>query len=490
MNEMQNNSVTPNTSNKKHFGWRLNRKERSSYYFYFFGQNVFYWLVTSFLATYMTLMGVSPLYSAGIILGVKVWDAVNDVLFGFIFDKVKFKHLKGKFMPWIRISIGLIPITTVLMFANQAAFSETMKLVWMAIFYVCWDTAYTLCDTPVFAMVNTMTDNFEERTTLVSYSRIASSIGGFIPGTIGAFLISEKVGLSFFNMALIVSIVGFLAMIPLVIFGKEYNLETTNKEENFSLKAMFKYLFQNKYLLLYFLFSFLHGALNTSGALSMLVSFYLFNNALFTTIIGLITGIPAIILNFFVPKIIKKVDKKKLLIISQFIYVILTFITYFCGYNNQLLFLILVGLKTIPGSLVGVLLFMFLPDCAEYGKFKSGIDAKGITFAIQTFNSKLTAAVSSWLALFVVGLFGYIAVEASDFGALKELFEAGKASQTPLALSGLWITYTLIPAIGDALSIIPFIFYKLKDKDVKIIMEANENKITHEEALVKIGHKL
>ena len=48
---------------------------------------------------------------------------------------------------------------------------------------------------------------------------------------------------------------------------------------------------------------------------------------------------------------------------------------------------------------------MFTPDCAEYGQFKSGISAKGITFAIQTFSVKITAAISSSLALFLLGLF-------------------------------------------------------------------------------------
>jgi len=179
-----------------------------------------------------------------------------------------------------------------------------------------------------------------------------------------------------------------------------------------------------------------------------------------------------------------------LLWISQIIFVVLGFVTYFVGYNNQLLFLIFTGIKTIPGSFVGVLLFMLLPDCAEYGKFKSGIDAKGITFSIQTFNSKLTAAISSWLALLIVGLFGFVAYQASDFGQLKELFEAGIALQSPLALKGLWITYALVPVIGDALSLIPLFFYKMRDRDVKIMMLANEDKITHEEALKEIGHKL
>ena len=42
--------------------------------------------------------------TAGIMLAVKVWDAVNDAIFGVLFDKVKFKSGK-KFVPWLRISL-------------------------------------------------------------------------------------------------------------------------------------------------------------------------------------------------------------------------------------------------------------------------------------------------------------------------------------------------------------------------------------------------
>ena len=42
---------------------------------------------------------------------------------------------------------------------------------------------------------------------------------------------------------------------------------------------------------------------------------------------------------------------------------------------------------------------MFTPDCAEYGRFKSGTEAKGITFAVQTFMAKLTGSISGALGL-------------------------------------------------------------------------------------------
>ena len=98
------------------------------------------------------------------------------------------------------------------------------------------------------------------------------------------------------------------------------------------------------------------------------------------------------------------------------------------GYNNIILHIVLYVIRSIPLAIIGVLMFIFTPDCAEYGKFKSGIEAKGITFAIQTFMVKLTAAISSALVLFILGLksTGWINVEADSFEALEKLGLAKK----------------------------------------------------------------
>ena len=96
-------------------GWSTEPSERMSYYSYFAGQNMIYTLFNVCLTTYLLFLGIDPIKSATVMLVVKVWDAVNDTLFGAIFDLVKFRSGK-KYLPWIRISTILIPITTILTF--------------------------------------------------------------------------------------------------------------------------------------------------------------------------------------------------------------------------------------------------------------------------------------------------------------------------------------------------------------------------------------
>ena len=152
-------------------GWSTKPKERLSYYLYFCGQNAIYNLVASFLTTYLMLSIGGLVKTAGIMLAVKVWDAVNDAIFGVLFDKVKFKSGK-KFVPWLRISLVFIPLTTVMLFAIPNNFSENAKLIWLAVSYILWDTAYTLCDVPIFGIITSMSENIDERNSIISYKQI------------------------------------------------------------------------------------------------------------------------------------------------------------------------------------------------------------------------------------------------------------------------------------------------------------------------------
>ena len=131
---------------------------------------------------------------------------------------------------------------------------------------------------------------------------------------------------------------------------------------------------------------------------------------------------------------------------------------------------------TVDGKLV---------DCAEYGQYKSGISAKGITFAIQTFSVKITGAISSSLALALLGLFHCVTVEAESFAQL----EAMGVQQSAAGLQGLWIVYALVPVIGMMISTVFYLFYKLNDKDVQIMAKCNSGEITREEAEAQLSRK-
>ena len=458
--------------------------ERVSYWTYFVGQNIYYNITAAFISTYLAMQGIDLAKVAIVLLVVKICDAVNDPIFGYIFDKVKFKNgLKS--LPWLRIATGLIPVVTIVLFAIPSGMSELGKLIWFGVAYVAWDTVYTLTDVPAYAMLNTMTDNLQERNTLLSVNRVFSGAGVLIYGVVLPLLISESVGMSATMAIAIMSVFSAITMVPLCVKCKERNYKPEDEEESFTMKQMLRYLGKNKYLLTYYGGYMATDALKTSAAVLLFVSFYLFGNSLYSILLNILNMVPGVFAAMAMPALLKKFDKFKTLFWCNIVNIILGLVIYFAGYQNQVFFLVMTCIRTIPMSIVGILAFMFTPDCAEYGQYKSGISAKGITFAIQTFSVKITGAVSSALALFLLGLFGWISVEAESFEALQAL----GIQQSAGALNGLWIVYALVPVIGMIISTFFYLGYKLNDKDVQIMAKCNAGEITREEAEKLLSRK-
>ena len=464
----------------KHSEYMTTSKEQLSYWTYFVGQNVYYNITFIYLSAYLAMQGIALWKVSLVLLVVKVWDAINDPIFGYIFDKVKFKNgLKS--LPWLRIAVALIPIVTIAVFTIPSGFSETGKLIWFAVAYLLWDTVYTLTDVPAYSMLNTMTDNLGERNLLLSVNRVFSGAGYLLCVVVMPLLIGHSYALA----VIVLSIFSGLTMVPLCIFCKERNYHPEQDEGDFSFKQMFTYLKSNKYLLTYYGGYMATDALKTSAAVTLFVSFFLFGSELYSILLNLLSMVPGVIAAMLMPTILKKLDKFKVLFWCNIVNILSGLLIYFLGYENQTLFLVLTCIRAIPMCLVGVLAFMFTPDCAEYGQFKSGISAKGITFAIQTFSVKITGAISSALALALLGLFAFPEIETNSFSELAAM----NIQLSATATNGLWIVYALVPVIGMIISTFFYLAYKLNDKDVQIMAKCNSGEITREEAEKLLSRK-
>ena len=468
----------------KHPEYMTTSKERFSYWTYFIGQNIYYNITAVFISTYLIMQGINPIHSGLVLLIVKVWDAINDPLFGFIFDKVKFKS-RQKCLPWLRIATVLIPIVTIILFSIPSGLSAAGKLIWFGVAYVMWDTVYTLTDVPAYSMLNTMTANLQERNTLLSVNRIFSGGGVVIYGVVLTWLISSDVGMSASWAVAILSVFSALTMVPLCLNCREHNYKPEEEPDSFTFREMFSYLGKNKYLLIYYAGYCFTDALKTSNAVTLFVSFYLFKDEMFNALLTVLNMVPGVFAAMAMPYLLKRFDKFATLFWCNIINILLGFVIYLLGPQNITIFIILTVVRCIPMSVVGILNYMFTPDCAEYGQYKSGISAKGITFAIQTFSVKITAAISSSLALALLGLFSWISVEAENFAELEAL----GVQQSAGALDGLWFVYALVPVIGMVISTFFYLFYKLNDKDVQIMAKCNSGEISRAEAEKLLSRK-
>ena len=467
--------------------WQTNSIERKSYYSYFFGQNMIYNMLAAYLTTYLVFKEIDPVKSGMIVTIVKIWDAVNDAIFGVIFDKVKFKSGK-KYIPWLKIACALTPAATIAVFVIPSAASEVVKLIWFALAYIIWDTAYTICDVPAFGIITAMTGNIEERNTILSLKGITGGIGSALTTVLVTLLIGQSINIGYGPTAVIIAIVAAATMFPVCFKCEERNKPA--EEEQFTVRSMMKYVISNKYLLIYYIGYIFYSGAQTYTALHLLTAYYIFGNELISLVTGTVAAVPQLIMALFVPKIIRKIDKTTLFKLSTIAAILLSIPVCFAR-ENLVLFIVTFMLRSIPLGIIGVLAFTFTPDCAEYGQYTTGTEAKGITFAIQTFAVKLSAAISSGLGLFLLGLFHFrTEFEGIEIKGFADLQAANAiALQPDGALDGLWFTYNVVPIIGLVIALGIWSLYRLKDKDVQIMADCNIGKITKEEAESQLSRK-
>lgn len=467
--------------------WQTNSTERKSYYTYFFGQNMIYNMLAAYLTTYLVFKEIDPVKSGMIVTIVKIWDAVNDAIFGVIFDKVKFKSGK-KYIPWLKIACALTPAATIAVFVIPSAASEVVKLIWFALAYIIWDTAYTICDVPAFGIITAMTSNIEERNTILSLKGITGGIGSALTTVLVTLLIGQSINIGYGPTAVIIAIVAAATMFPVCFKCEERNKPV--EEEQFTVRSMMKYVISNKYLLIYYIGYIFYSGAQTYTALHLLTAYYIFGNELISLVTGTVAAVPQLIMALFVPKIIRKIDKTTLFKLSTIASILLSIPVCFAR-ENLVLFIVTFMLRSIPLGIIGVLAFTFTPDCAEYGQYTTGTEAKGITFAIQTFAVKLSAAISSGLGLFLLGLFNFrTEFEGIEIKGFADLQAANAiALQPDGALDGLWFTYNVVPIIGLVIALGIWSLYRLKDKDVQIMADCNIGKITKEEAESQLSRK-
>lgn len=434
-----------------------------SYAVYFAGQICFYCLVGMFVSTFMTDIGISLAAVSMILVIARIWDAINDPIFGVIVDKTKWKSGR-KYLPWIKISTGLITAFSIAVFFCPASLPSGMKTVWVGIAYICWGMSYTMCDIPIYALPTAMTDDTKERSVIISYGRIACTIAG---GFITLLFPIMRSTLGWTATGLIFSVVGGLLMIPAAFNIKETGTKASSESMKFS--EMIACVVKNKYLLIYYGAFIASGCLNFANVTGLYFARYCLGNEAKASLVSLCTMIPSFIVMFIVPLVIRKLDKFSIYHACLIMSALLGIIRFAAGYENTAIFYTLLVGQGIFTAVTGILMYMFTPDIVEYGNFANGSGGAGIMFSIQTFSAKLTSAISGALGISMLGMFG---------------FQTGEnAVQSASAVNGIWICTSLIPAIGIGLSAVILLFYKLRDKNVQIMAEANSGRISRAAAI-------
>ncbi|QKJ18912.1 MFS transporter [Microbacterium hominis] len=475
--------------------WRMTRGERNRYQLGYAGWTAGAAIITTFMTLFLVFQGVSLTTVATLILIVKIIDALDDVVFGYVIDRINPTQIRflrklagtGKYLPWYRVTFFLLPASVVVFFAMPSGLPDVAKVAWFAVAYLIFDFACTLSQVPMQSMVLTLTDRVSERDNILKIRGVILILVAVVGGLVWQFSISEFVGLPIAGVAIGSAVLTFLLMLPLSRKVKEHNVELKNVDEektpNYSLREMFQVVRTNRYMLLILATDITQGISATQLATGMFAAFYLFGNSMVLTLPVLIAFIPGLILQFFADRIAHALGKRNAIVGFGLLGAAASITLFLIGPGNLFVVVALMSVGAIPTAVNVVLRTFLIPDTIEYTRYKTGQDCAGIFFALDSFVQKAVAGVAASLAFFVLGIGGWRAVEGGSFADLA----AAGATQPDSALTALWLTVTIIPACGALASAIILMFYRLRDADASLMAKCNSGEITRAECEAQLS---
>lgn len=452
-------------------GFMTSKKERFAYCLFFLGQNIL-WGYAGYVETFLTDVGIAAGTAAIILLVPKLWDAINDMIFGYLIDRTVFKNGQ-KFIPWVKVGVSAIGLTTIALFAIPESASQVVKVVWFLVAYILFDISYTILDAPAYALTTVMTSNVQERTSIIAGGKLWAMVGGVVATVLVPIL---RPMLGWFVGCVVFVAVSVVMMIPMMFSVKERHSETSNAEENPSFKEIIHYLKHNKYLMVTLVAMLLLGIASLEQKMAIYMGRICLGQENTATLVAAGAAVSVIFVSAIVPKLSKKWDKFYVLCGGLAFTVVMNIVAYFVGYDSLVMAIVMTMLKCAGLGFWSVVIYMLIADTVEYGTYKTGTRAAGISFSLQTFVAKLKNGLIGTVVLFSLSAVGFV--------------EGENAVQPAGVADGVWALFCLLPAAGFAIAlVILLLFYKLRSDEVQVMSLYNNGEISKEEAENKLAEK-
>lgn len=432
---------------------RLTMKNKIGYACGDLGGCMTFALMGSMVTRYYTnVLKVDTAVLAIMLLVWNVWDAVNDPMMGALMDKVfaKNHNKKGKFRPWLLRSAPLVCITAIVFWTVPTYFEGVTMLVVLFFCKILYEGCYTMFNIPMGSILSAMADTDGERAALSSARGFGSMVGNIIPLMIMPQLLAKYGDTSFaFGVGgTICAVIGFVFCMLHYFWTEERNITDTPSEEN---KVKMTDIFNVFKVNRPFLALCIHGiCICTMQYVGSTLGSYMYGDVIgdigmmsYASAISMPLGILSLII---VPKIAEKFGLenviRKCIVIGICLYVGL-FAAMMVTTLPALVYMIWVQLAS---GISGVSIYMqwgLVGEAIDYNEMVTGKRTEGSIYGTFNLSRRIGQTVGNSAAVLALGWVGY---------------QAGAATQTAGAITGIKALCLLVPAIFLIGSYIAFRF--------------------------------
>ncbi len=418
-------------------------------------------LIWPMICTYLTVYYTDALLFDAIAVSVitlasKIIDAITDVLMGIVVDKTEFKS--GKCRPYFIIGAFPLALFAVLTFClpSMVSNNKVLQIVLAFITFNLVSTCYTVVNTPLSAILPSLSADEKERNILVTFRMVMAAAGSFCVTYFALPLINRFGGeKDLFSYAWTIGIFSIAAVALLFFaFGNTREVVKPIKEEKIKLKDGIKAVNGQYILFVITMFIYLLGFAVKQAGVFYYYKYYIgdigaLQTAEIISIQAIVTSLSMVAGQLTIPFFCKIMGKKKSSILMNLIALAGNIVFLFCG-PNLVLLCVGTALVWFPlGYLMGMR-FALLADVVEYCELKSGIRAAGILSSLDSFLAKLAFGFNVTIIMVLMQMGGY---------------DASMIEQTPTEKFFIQLGFIGVPIVCIILTLILFMFFKF-DKEL------------------------
>ena len=147
-----------------------------------FGRDMIYSLFTNFILVYILfthhLTAAQLVAITGIMIGARLFDALNDPLMGNIIERTRSRW--GKYKPWL--VIGILSTSVVVYLAFNVRLEGWAFIWFFGIIYFAYSITYTMHDISYWGMIPALSQKGSTRDKLTAMTNLCAGIGGGLAG--------------------------------------------------------------------------------------------------------------------------------------------------------------------------------------------------------------------------------------------------------------------------------------------------------------------
>ncbi|WP_009545685.1 MFS transporter [Crocosphaera subtropica] len=406
-------------------------------------------LVFFFLFFLTDIAGLKPGVAGIIVMIGKIWDAINDPLIGWLSDRTRSRF--GRRYPWMILGAIPLGLSCVLLWTIPPNNHQTFMIIYYTLIALVFYTAFTAVLLPYSALSAELTQDYNDRTNLISF-RSAFSIGGSIFSLVLAEFIFAWINNEQKQYLILGLMAGLIATFSVYasVFGTyqryhqvQDNYRNYNRSSTLSIQEKLRLIFTN-FPFICVMIIYLCSWLSVQTIAAILPYFVIncmgLSEEHFTRMAIMVQG-TALIMMIVWSHLSHRLGKK-IIYLMGIPFTIVAELGLFLLQPGQVTLMYMIAIMAGVGIATAYIVpWSMLPDVVDLDQLKTGERREGIFFALVVQLQKIGIAV----ALFVVGKIldsaGYI---------------PGSTGQQPD--TALWAIRMIIGPLPITLLIISFVF--------------------------------